>query len=55
MRKNNGKFNYFYPEKTEIKGLNSTENKLTFSRTANYSAGTFGLRYKAKRYSNNIK
>ena len=48
MRKNNGEFNYFYPEKTEIKGLNSNENKLTFSRTANYSAGTFGYGIKQK-------
>lgn len=48
MRKNNGEFNYFYPEKTEIKGLNSTENKLTFSRTDNYSAGTFGYGIKQK-------
>lgn len=42
MRKNNGEFNYFLPEKTEIKGLNSNENKLTFSRKNNHSAGIFG-------------
>lgn len=41
MRKNNGEFNYFYPEKTEIKGLNSTENKLIFNRKSNYASGSF--------------
>ena len=41
MRKNNGEFNYFYPEKTEIKGLNSTENKMIFNRKSNYASGSF--------------
>ena len=48
MRKNNGEFNYFYPEKTEIKGLNSNENKLTFSRKNNQSSGTFGYNISQK-------
>ena len=40
MRQNNGEFNYFYPEKTETKGLSSTENKMTFFRKNNNAIGT---------------
>ena len=40
MRQNNGEFNYFYPEKTETKGLSSTENKMIFYRKNNMSASS---------------
>ena len=40
MRQNNGEFNYFYPEKTETKGLSSNENKMVFYRKNNNSASS---------------
>lgn len=40
MRKNNGKFNYWYPAKIETKGLSSDENKIVFYRKNNRSAGS---------------
>ena len=32
LRRNNGEMNYIYPIKTERKGINGTENKITFSK-----------------------
>ena len=39
LRRNNGEMNYIYPIKTERKGINGTENKITFSKDLFGAAG----------------
>ena len=39
IRDNNGQMNYIHPTKEERANVNSRENKITFTRSTNYSAG----------------
>ena len=48
MRQNNGEFNYFYPEKEEVKGISSNVNKMTFYRKNNNSASSIGYNIKTE-------
>lgn len=43
MRNNIGKYNLFYPEKVEEKGLSSNENRMIFARTNNTAAYTMSF------------
>ncbi len=48
MRQNNGEFNYFYPEKEEVKGISSNVNKMTFYRKNNNSASSISYNIKTE-------
>lgn len=45
IRKNNGTMNYIHPSKTEIKGLDSEENRIIFSRYSEMRVGAIEGEY----------